>query len=64
MVPVCVADAAYLLVEKTKFACVDGPEFDGHEVDYDELSKRLQAYQADERSVWINADKISNIENI
>lgn len=34
---------------KTKFACVDGPEFDGHEVDYDELSKRLQAYQADEK---------------
>ncbi len=35
---------------KTKFACVDGPEFDGHEVDYDELSKRLQAYQADEKT--------------
>ncbi|MBF0379033.1 MAG: sulfide/dihydroorotate dehydrogenase-like FAD/NAD-binding protein [Desulfamplus sp.] len=34
---------------KTKFACVDGPEFDGHEVDYDELSKRLQAYQSDEK---------------
>ena len=24
---------------KTKFACVDGPDFDGHEVDYDELMK-------------------------
>ncbi|MBF0573098.1 MAG: sulfide/dihydroorotate dehydrogenase-like FAD/NAD-binding protein [Desulfamplus sp.] len=35
---------------KTKFACVDGPEFDGHEVDYDELSKRLQAYQSDEKT--------------
>ncbi|MBF0389671.1 MAG: sulfide/dihydroorotate dehydrogenase-like FAD/NAD-binding protein [Desulfamplus sp.] len=34
---------------KTKFACVDGPEFDGHAVDYDELSKRLQAYQSDEQ---------------
>ncbi|MBF0232203.1 MAG: sulfide/dihydroorotate dehydrogenase-like FAD/NAD-binding protein [Desulfamplus sp.] len=34
---------------KTKFACVDGPEFDGHEVDYDELSKRLQAYHDDEK---------------
>ncbi|SLM29911.1 Dihydroorotate dehydrogenase B (NAD(+)), electron transfer subunit homolog [Desulfamplus magnetovallimortis] len=33
----------------TKFACVDGPEFDGHAVDYDELSKRLTAYQADEK---------------
>ncbi len=29
---------------KTKFACVDGPEFDGHKVDYDELMRRLQAY--------------------
>lgn len=35
---------------ETKFACVDGPEFDGHKVDYDELSKRLQAYQEDEKA--------------
>lgn len=34
---------------ETKFACVDGPEFDGHKVDYDELTKRLQAYTAEER---------------
>lgn len=34
---------------ETKFACVDGPEFDGHKVDYDELMLRLRAYQADER---------------
>ena len=34
---------------ETKFACVDGPEFDGHKVDYDELSKRLRAYQEDEK---------------
>lgn len=34
---------------KTKFACVDGPEFDGHEVDYDELMRRLQAYCEDEK---------------
>ncbi len=35
---------------ETKFACVDGPEFDGHAVDYDLLSKRLTAYQADEKN--------------
>lgn len=29
---------------KTRFACVDGPEFDGHEVNFDELMLRLQAY--------------------
>ncbi len=35
---------------KTKFACVDGPEFDGHQVDFDELTLRLQAYSAEEKT--------------
>lgn len=39
---------------ETKFACVDGPEFDGHKVDYDELSLRLRAYQEDERECYQN----------
>ena len=30
---------------KTKFACVDGPDFDGHEVDFDELMKRATVYK-------------------
>ena len=34
---------------ETKFACVDGPEFDGHQVDYDELMLRLQAYAEQEK---------------
>jgi ferredoxin--NADP+ reductase len=34
--------------DQTKFACVDGPEFDGHKVDYDELMLRLQAYYENE----------------
>lgn len=34
---------------ETKFACVDGPEFDGHQVDYEELMLRLQAYTEDEQ---------------
>ncbi len=33
---------------QTKFACVDGPEFDGHQVDFDELIRRLGAYRSDE----------------
>jgi ferredoxin--NADP+ reductase len=37
---------------ETKFACVDGPEFDGHEVDYDELMLRLQAYREDEKQSY------------
>ncbi len=34
---------------KTMFACVDGPEFDGHKVDFDGLTKRLKVYQKEER---------------
>ena len=32
----------------TKFACVDGPHFDGHEVNWDELAKRRLAYLREE----------------
>jgi ferredoxin/flavodoxin---NADP+ reductase len=32
-----------------KFACVDGPEFDGHQVDFDELNLRLRSYLTEER---------------
>jgi ferredoxin--NADP+ reductase len=37
---------------RSKFACVDGPEFDGHQVDYDELMLRLQAYCEDEKKCY------------
>lgn len=37
---------------QTKFACVDGPEFDGHQVDYDELTLRLQAYCENEKQCY------------
>ena len=30
---------------KTKFVCVDGPEFDGHQVDFDEMLKRMSAFK-------------------
>jgi ferredoxin/flavodoxin---NADP+ reductase len=33
---------------KTKFACVDGPEFDGHEVDWDEFLARRESYGREE----------------
>jgi ferredoxin--NADP+ reductase len=33
---------------KTKFACVDGPDFDGHHVDWDELFTRRKSYFDDE----------------
>jgi len=34
---------------ETKFACVDGPEFDGHNVDFDGLQQRLRAYAEEEK---------------
>ena len=34
---------------KTKFVCVDGPEFDGHKVNFDLMMKRLGAYKAQEQ---------------
>lgn len=33
---------------KVKFACVDGPEFDGHQVNFDEAMKRQQMYKTEE----------------
>jgi len=33
---------------ETKFACVDGPEFDGHQVDWDEFLARRESYAAEE----------------
>ena len=34
---------------QTKFACVDGPDFDGHLIDFDELSRRLSMYVKQEK---------------
>lgn len=34
---------------ETRFVCVEGPEFDGHEVDFAELAQRLQRYRAQEQ---------------
>lgn len=34
---------------QVKFACVDGPEFDGHQIDWDEAAKRLGQYTEQER---------------
>ncbi len=39
---------------KTKFVCVDGPEFDAHEVDFDEMLLRLNAYRDEEAVAYDN----------
>jgi ferredoxin--NADP+ reductase len=37
---------------KTKFVCVDGPEFDAHEVDFDEMMLRLGSYKPSEAEAF------------
>ena len=37
---------------KTKFVCVDGPEFDAHQVNFDEMIQRLGAYKAEETAAY------------
>ena len=40
---------------QVKFACVDGPEFDGHQVDFDEVLQRSRLYQEEERHAYEQA---------
>ena len=40
---------------KTKFACVDGPDFDGFEVDFDEAMERNAMYRGFERHAYEKA---------
>lgn len=48
---------------QTKFACVDGPDFDGHEVDFDELMKRNVTYRGMEQTARDkNCRLIKNVE--
>jgi ferredoxin--NADP+ reductase len=39
---------------KTKFVCVDGPEFDGHQVNFDQMMKRMSAYKTLEQKAYDN----------
>ena len=39
----------------TRFACVDGPEFDGHQVDFDEAMERSRLYREQERHAYESA---------
>ena len=34
---------------KTKFACVDGPDFNAHDIDFDEVINRTKIYKDEER---------------
>ncbi len=49
---------------KTKFACVDGPDFDGHEVDFDEAMRRQNMYKKQEgASSELHTCKLGGVNN-
>ena len=49
--------------DQTKFVCVDGPEFDGHQVDFAELLKRAGMYAREEhRALWDHACRLLEAE--
>ncbi|NDR59710.1 sulfide/dihydroorotate dehydrogenase-like FAD/NAD-binding protein [Aliiruegeria sabulilitoris] len=52
---------------KIKFACVDGPDFDGHEVDFDDLMARLQRYRPQEAEAmeqWLENCRRLQVEEV
>jgi len=49
---------------QTRFACVDGPEFDGHEVDFDELADRLTAYLRYEQTLQDRHDHACRLRQL
>ncbi|MDY5955503.1 MAG: sulfide/dihydroorotate dehydrogenase-like FAD/NAD-binding protein [Kiritimatiellia bacterium] len=44
---------------KTRFVCVDGPEFDAHQVDFDNLMQRLKAFKPQERDHLCNLERMA-----
>jgi ferredoxin--NADP+ reductase len=47
---------------ETKFACMDGPEFDGHQVDFEELIKRQRIYLPEERMASMIYEKLGGVK--
>jgi ferredoxin--NADP+ reductase len=47
---------------ETRFACVDGPEFDGHLVNFDELMDRLSTYREFEQQALKRAEGQCRLE--
>ncbi len=50
--------------EVVKFACVDGPDFDGHQVDFDDLMVRLRRYKEEEKAAterWSESCRMRNV---
>jgi sulfide dehydrogenase subunit beta len=53
------------LGESVKFACVDGPDFDGHQVDFDDLMMRLKRFKEEEQAAtqrWSETCRMRNVD--
>jgi oxidoreductase FAD/NAD(P)-binding domain protein len=48
---------------ETKFACVDGPDFDAHKIDFDEVINRTKIYKDQERKRCENCNLLKQAEN-
>jgi len=46
---------------ETKLGCVDGPEFDGHQVDFEELTNRLKMYKDVEKQAFEHVCKLLSV---
>jgi ferredoxin--NADP+ reductase len=44
--------------DETKFACIHGPDFDGHLVDFDNLMKRQKMFQKEEKIAFASLDPV------
>ena len=49
---------------ETRFTCVDGPEFDGHKVDFKELTQRLRIYEKEEKGKTSGVKDIKNFHEV
>ena len=49
---------------ETKFACVDGPDFDGHLIDFDEVIRRSRMYSMEEGQSMEDHNHKCNLEGM
>jgi hypothetical protein len=47
---------------QVKFACVDGPDFDGHQVDFEDLMLRLRRYAEEERAAMARWSELCRMQ--
>ena len=52
-----------LIDGKPKFACIHGPEFDGHKVDFDTALKRMNTYKEEEKNKFDQMEVLLNEKN-